>query len=143
MALSGDGGDELFGGYTRTAQEFLGAEGAVRQGVAEAIPLPDRSQDLVLFENVLEHVESPMASLKEIYRVLKAGGVAYVTTTNRFKFSLTGYNGEYRVPFFNWFPRAVKESYVFAHLHYRPQLANYSLRPAVHWFSFAVSQIQW
>ena len=31
----------------------------------------------------------------------------------------------------------VRESYVFAQLHYRPGLAHYSPRPAVHWFSFA------
>ena len=41
------------------------------------------------------------------------------------------------VPFYNWFPRTVKESYIFQHLHYRPALADYSPRPAVHWFSFA------
>jgi hypothetical protein len=31
----------------------------------------------------------------------------------------------------------VKESYIFYHLHYQPSLANYSPRPAVHWFSYA------
>jgi hypothetical protein len=31
----------------------------------------------------------------------------------------------------------VKEGYVFQHLHYRPELANFSSRPAVHWLSFA------
>jgi len=50
---------------------------------------------------------------------------------------LSGENGEYNLRFFNWLPRIVQESYVFRHLHYTPSLANYSLRPAVHWFSFA------
>jgi hypothetical protein len=31
----------------------------------------------------------------------------------------------------------VKESFVFEHLHYRPSLANYSPRPAVHWFTYS------
>jgi hypothetical protein len=31
----------------------------------------------------------------------------------------------------------VKESYVYDQLHYRPELAYYSSRPAVHWFSYA------
>jgi hypothetical protein len=31
----------------------------------------------------------------------------------------------------------VKESYVFRQLHYEPSLANYSDRPAVHWFTYS------
>ena len=111
--------------------------GTVRVGAAEAIPLADASQDVVFFENVLEHVDSPRLSLTEIFRVLKPGGIAYVTTTNRLRFSLVGRNDEYRVPFYNWAPKLVKESYVFLHLHYRPELANFTERPAVHWFSYA------
>jgi SAM-dependent methyltransferase len=86
---------------------------------------------------VLEHVDSPSQSLREIFRVLKPGGVAYVTTTNRLRFSWRGQNGEYRVLFYNWFPRAVKESYIFQHLTYDPTLANFTERPAVHWFTYA------
>jgi ubiquinone/menaquinone biosynthesis C-methylase UbiE len=106
-------------------------------GTAEDIPKEDESQHLVLFESVLEHVDSPLKSLNEIYRVLAPGGTAVVNTTNRYKISPTGENGEYRIRFFNWLPDIVKESYVFHHLHYNPKLANYTTRPAVHWFSFA------
>jgi len=35
------------------------------------------------------------------------GGIAYITTTNRLRFSLRGDNGEYNVRFFNWLPRVV------------------------------------
>jgi hypothetical protein len=31
----------------------------------------------------------------------------------------------------------LKESYIFRHLHYEPRLANFTERPAVHWFSYA------
>ena len=31
----------------------------------------------------------------------------------------------------------MQEAYVHHHLHYDPRLANYSLRPAVHWFTFS------
>ena len=69
-------------------------------------------------------------------RVLVPGGIVFVQTTNRLRISLTGANGEYNVRYYNWLPRLVKESYVFLHLHYRPSLANYTERPAVHWFSY-------
>src|SRR5262249_11942767 len=91
--------------------------------------------DLVLCENVLEHVDSPRAALDEMHRVLRPGGIAFVTTTNRLRLSL--HNSEFNVRFFNWLPSLVRESYVFQHLHYQPSLANQSLRPAVHWFTFA------
>lgn len=88
-------------------------------------------------ESVLEHVDSPEKSLAECYRVLELGGALFVYTTNRWKFHWRGFNGEYQVPFFNWFPRIVQESYIFQALHYRPELANYNARPASHWFSYS------
>ncbi len=119
------------------AREYLGDASRVKWGVAEEMPFPDHSQRIVLMEGVLEHVDSPGKSLAEMFRVLAPGGVLFVRTTNRLRFSPLGRNGEYRVPFYNWFPRTVRESYVFQHLHYKPTLADYSPRPAVHWYSFA------
>jgi len=122
--------------YVESANAYLGRQ-AVHIGAAESIPLETESQHLMFFESVLEHVDSPQKSLQEIHRVLRPGGFVYLTTTNRQHISLNGDNGEYNVPFFHWLPRLVKESYVFLHLHYRPALANFTQRPAVHWFSFA------
>lgn len=117
--------------------EYMGAAERVLEGEAERLPVPDQSQDLLFCESVLEHVDSPNKSLDEFYRVLRPGGLVLITTTNRHKFSLTGSNGEFEVPFYNWFPRLVKECYVFDQLHYRPALANYTSRPAVHWYSYS------
>jgi SAM-dependent methyltransferase len=123
--------------YVRSASEYLEREDAVLRGVAEDMPLPDASQDLVVFENVLEHVDSVSKTLAELYRVTAPGGVTYVKTNSRYRFSPSGYNGEFRVPFYNWFPALVKESIVHRHLHFDPSLAHYTTRPAVHWFDFA------
>lgn len=130
-------GVEPIKSFVETAQAYLGDSVQVIQGAAEAIPLPDGSQDVVVFESVLEHVDSIPHSLNEIYRVMAPGGVLLLSTTNRHHFELNGSNGEFNVPFYNWFPRLIKESYVFQHLHYDPKLANYTERPAVHWLSFA------
>lgn len=130
-------GVEPVAGFVATARDYLGAAERVMAGAAERLPFAGGTQRLVVMESVLEHVDSPEQSLAEAYRVLAPGGVLYVSTTNRWRFSPTGGNGEFRVPFYNWFPALVQESYVFRHLHYEPRLANFTPRPAVHWFSYS------
>ena len=130
-------GVEPVSSFACSARDFLGSQENIVEGVAENIPLPSNSQNIIFCESVLEHVESPMQSLNEMFRVLAPGGIAYIVTSNRYRFSLKGYNGEFNIKFFNWFPDILKESFVFHHLHYNPSLANYSLRPAVHWYSYA------
>ena len=115
------------------ARRYLADPESVVTGTSEYLPVPDASQDVVLLESVLEHVDSVERTLAEAFRVLRSNGVAYVTTTNRLLF----HNDEYRRRFFQFYPRVLKESYVFQHLHYDPRLANYTTRPAVHWFSYA------
>jgi len=46
----------------------------VRQGIAEQIPYPDDSFDVVVSRSVLEHLEDPGAAFREFHRVLKPGG---------------------------------------------------------------------
>ena len=45
---------------------------------AEQLPYPDDSFDLVVARGALHHVPDPLASLKEIRRVLEPGGIAIV-----------------------------------------------------------------
>lgn len=123
--------------FVRAAGEFLDAPERVVEGVAERIPLPTASVQVVYCNSVLEHVDSPRASLQEMARVLKPGGAALLFTTNRYRFDWRGDNFEYTVPFLNWFPAVLRECFAFHQLHYEPALANYSDRPAVHWFSWA------
>jgi 2-polyprenyl-3-methyl-5-hydroxy-6-metoxy-1,4-benzoquinol methylase len=52
----------------------------LRKGVAESIPYPDASFDLVMLDNVLEHVNDRPLTLREVRRVLKPGGILYMVT---------------------------------------------------------------
>jgi SAM-dependent methyltransferase len=43
------------------------------------IPVPDEAYDLVLCTQVMEHVPDPLAVLRELHRVLKPGGQAWLS----------------------------------------------------------------
>jgi len=47
-----------------------------------ALPYPDNSFDGAILSEVLEHIDDDVAGLKEIYRVLKPGGVVAITVPN-------------------------------------------------------------
>jgi SAM-dependent methyltransferase len=47
-------------------------------GDIHAMPLEDESFDCVICTGTLEHVENPARAMVEIYRVLKAGGIAHI-----------------------------------------------------------------
>ncbi len=47
-----------------------------------ALPYPDNSFDAVILSEILEHIDDDVAGLKEIYRVLKPGGVVAITVPN-------------------------------------------------------------
>jgi 2-polyprenyl-3-methyl-5-hydroxy-6-metoxy-1,4-benzoquinol methylase len=50
---------------------------------AEGIPLADRSADVVVAAETVEHLENPRAFMRELVRVTKAGGWIVVTTPNQ------------------------------------------------------------
>ncbi len=65
--------------------EYVGLEHEARPGVdvvglADDLPFPDASFDAVLCSQVLEHVEEPAAVIREISRVLRPGGVLFLST---------------------------------------------------------------
>ncbi len=49
-------------------------------GSAYQVPMPDASFDIVTCVEVLEHLDRPEASLKEIVRILRPGGYLMATT---------------------------------------------------------------
>jgi SAM-dependent methyltransferase len=68
----------------RVRAEEHGVEADIREGFAEALPFPDGSFDLVLLDNVLEHVQDRDRTLPEIHRVLRPGGTLYLVTPKPF-----------------------------------------------------------
>ncbi|MHB8647372.1 MAG: class I SAM-dependent methyltransferase [Thermomicrobiales bacterium] len=90
---------------TRLRAARYGIAAAVIRGVGEALPCPDRSFDVVLAQDILEHVRDPDATLREIRRVLRPDGVALVTVINR----LAWRDPHYHLVAMNWLPRCVGE----------------------------------
>jgi SAM-dependent methyltransferase len=74
------------------------------------IPLPDQSVDLVVFNQIYEHVVDPDAVMAEIRRILKPEGIAYLGLGNR----LTLWEPHVRLPFASWLPYGLADRYVRA-----------------------------
>ena len=61
-----------------------------REGVGESIPYPDASFDIVVSDNVFEHLDDPLAVFREVHRVLRPGGVLLAKTPNRWHYVAIG-----------------------------------------------------
>jgi 2-polyprenyl-6-hydroxyphenyl methylase/3-demethylubiquinone-9 3-methyltransferase len=103
-----------------------------RVASASKIPLPDAAVDVCMLVELLEHVEDWEACLEESVRILRPGGVLMVTTTNR----LCPKQQEFDLPFYSWYPAALKRRYVRLARTTRPELAGHATFPAMHWFTF-------
>ena len=57
---------------------------SLAQADAQKLPFADRSFDLVISCETIEHVLDPLASLQEMARVCRPNGVLYLTTPNWF-----------------------------------------------------------
>ena len=75
------------------------------------LPFEDGSFDIVVSNHVVEHVgerSDQLGHLREIARVLRDGGVAYLATPNRW----TLIEPHFRLPFLSWLPRRLRTPYV-------------------------------
>ncbi|GAA5043927.1 SAM-dependent methyltransferase [Thermocatellispora tengchongensis] len=81
--------------------EFLCADGT-------ALPFPDGSIDVLVFNHIYEHVVDPDAIMAELHRVLAEDGVLYLGLGNR----LGVMEPHYKLPFLSYLPPALADRYV-------------------------------
>lgn len=101
-------------------------------GSATALPWADSTMDVCLMPELLEHVADWQSCVNEAARVLRPGGLLYLSTTNM----LCPRQEEFNLPLYSWYPRPLKRYCEHLAVTTRPALANYAKYPAVHWFSF-------
>jgi ubiquinone/menaquinone biosynthesis C-methylase UbiE len=95
-------------GIVRLRGRRYGLDLPVVRATGEALPLPDRTLDLVCSWDVLEHVQDPGAVLREVHRVLRPAGALLLTVINRFGF----HDPHYHLPGLNWLPRPWAEAWI-------------------------------
>lgn len=76
----------------------------------DALPVPDGSADIVVFNHIYEHVVDADAVMAEIRRVLKDDGVVYLGLGNKYGVI----EPHYKLPFLSWLPKSVADRYVRA-----------------------------
>lgn len=101
-------------------------------GSATALPYADKSMDVVLLPELLEHVPDWEGCLREASRILFPGGLLYLSTTN----ALCPKQEEFDLPAYSWYPKFIKRRYEQLAVTSRPELVSFAKYPAVHWFTF-------
>jgi 2-polyprenyl-3-methyl-5-hydroxy-6-metoxy-1,4-benzoquinol methylase len=103
-----------------------------RVGSATDLPWGNESMDVCIALELLEHVTDWEACLNEFVRILRPGGVLFLTTTNR----LCPVQQEFSLPLYSWYPSRAKRHFEALAMTTRPALANFAKYPAVNWFTF-------
>jgi ubiquinone/menaquinone biosynthesis C-methylase UbiE len=110
----------------------LGVDARFDVGSATELPCGDNTVDICQMPELLEHVADWQACLNEAIRVLRPGGLIYISTSSY----LCPKQSEFILPLYSWYPRVLKRYFERRAVTDRPDLANYAKYPAVNWFSF-------
>jgi 2-polyprenyl-6-hydroxyphenyl methylase/3-demethylubiquinone-9 3-methyltransferase len=114
----------------RARAEKLSA--AVCVGSATQLPFATASADIVLLPELLEHVPAWQDCLAEAIRVLREGGLLYISTTN----ALCPLQQEYTLPLYAWYPARLKRWCERMVVTTHPEWVNHARYPAVNWFTY-------
>lgn len=96
-------GVELSPYAVKFAKEKFGLE--VFNGIIEEAKFADNFFDVVIMTHTLEHLPNPLASLKEVYRILKPGGALQLVVPNASSFN-------------NWLSKEKEAHALDVHLYY-------------------------
>jgi len=101
-------------------------------GSAASVPWSNESMDICLAVELLEHVQDWEACLREFTRILRPGGVLFLTTSSK----LCPLQQEFNLPLYSWYPAPMKRYFERLAMTTHPRIANYAKYPAINWFSF-------
>lgn len=106
----------------------------IRFDVGSALSLPYESSafDVCLIPQLLEHVPDWRKCLDEAVRVLRPGGLIYLSTTN----VLCPIQNEFDLPVYSWYPNFVKRRCEKLAVTTHREWVSHAAYPAVHWFTF-------
>ncbi len=99
-------------------------------GSAEQLPWESESVDVCLVPELLEHVQHWEQCLDEFGRILRPGGVLFLSTTNR----LCPKQQEFELPFYSWYPGPLKRHCERLAVTTKPHWVQHAEYPAIHWF---------
>ena len=114
---------------------------------SEALPFEGESFDVVLMNEVIEHVQDDKETLREIYKILKPGGVCILFAPNKgYPFETHGiwWRNKYifgNIPVVNWLParlrnKLVPHARVYGHLEFESLIQNLSFTILRHSYVF-------
>ena len=93
-----------------------------RLGTAESLPWGDASADICLAPELLEHVPNWENCLNEFSRILRPGGILFLSTTNK----LCPKQQEYTLPLYSWYPGFIKRYCEKIAVTTHPEIVNYA-----------------
>jgi 2-polyprenyl-6-hydroxyphenyl methylase/3-demethylubiquinone-9 3-methyltransferase len=100
-------------------------------GTASELPWGSASMDICLMPELLEHIPDWDRCLQEAARILRPGGVLFLSTTNR----LCPRQMEFELPLYGWYPAPLKRHFERLAVTTRPELVNHAGFPAINWFT--------
>ena len=107
----------------------------VVEGRGEALPFPNDSFDFVNLSEVIEHADDPLRLLREVHRVLRPGGRAYLSVPNRFGIK----DPHFHLYFVNWLPRRFANTFISlfgTHKDYENRSAGRQNLASMHYYTY-------